>query len=105
MEVRVIDRAVEQLEKNYRWWAKHRSQPQAARWYNGFLDAILALEENPQQHPLAAESADFPYEVRELHFGLGSRPTHRALFTIRPDCVAVFSIRHAAQGPASPDNL
>jgi hypothetical protein len=32
-----------------------------------------------------------------LHFGLGSRPTHRAVFTIVNETVVVLTVRHAAQ--------
>jgi hypothetical protein len=65
----------------------------------------LSLEENPQSRHLAAENKVFPFEVRELHYGLGSRPTHRALFTIRPDKVYIFLVRRVAQAPASLDDL
>ena len=51
---------------------------QAARWYAGFSDALASLRENPERCPLAPENGRFPYEIHELHYGLGSRPTHRA---------------------------
>ena len=35
--------------------------------------------------------------ARELHFVLGSRPTHRAVFTIVHETVVVVTVRHAAQ--------
>ena len=47
----------------------------------------------------------FPFEVRQMTYGLGSRPTHRALFVIRPDMVYVIAIRHLAQRAVSPDDL
>ncbi|WP_350208152.1 hypothetical protein [Botrimarina sp.] len=47
--------------------------------------------------PLARENADFPFELRELRFGLGARPTHRALFVVRPECVYVVMIRSLVQ--------
>ena len=102
----IVDpRAYQQLEEAYKWWAENRSAEQAARWYNGFSARIFALRDNPEQFPLAAEDHAFPNEVRELHYGLGSRPTHRALFTTRPDMVYVFCIRHVAQKPVTPDDL
>ena len=42
-----------------------------------------------------------PYEIRELHYGLGLHATHRVIFTIRPDMVLILTIRHAAQSDLS----
>lgn len=79
------------------WWAAHRSPNQAERWYSGFSEALASLSRNPERCPLAAENGRFPYEIREMYYGLGTRPTHRAVFTIRGDIALVLSIRHAAQ--------
>ena len=87
------------------WWAEHRSLEQAERWYLGFLNALDSLREKPDRCPLARENPKFPYEIRELCYGLGSRPTHRAVFTIRPDAVVVVAIRHAAQRDVIPEDL
>ena len=71
-----------------------------------FPDRIIALADDPERFPLAAENDAFPYDIREVHYGLGAKPTHRRLlFTIRPDMVYVFCIRHVAQEPVTPDNL
>ena len=93
------------MERAYSWWAEHRSADQAARWYNGFMNRLLTLESNPARCPLAPENDSFPFEVHNLLYGLSNKPTHRALFTIRPDMVYVFAIRHAAQQPITPDDL
>ncbi len=103
--VNLAKRAKAELHSNARWWAEHRSQRQAQRWHDGFIDALESLAENPERCPLARENDRFPYELRELHYGLGSRPTHRAVFTIRPDMVLVLSIRHAAQADLAEDDL
>jgi len=97
--------AEDQLVASARWWADQRSAEQAHRWYAGFLETIETLADNPERCPLARENAAFPYELRELHYGLGSRPTHRALFTIRPDAVVVLSVRHATQRDVTPEDL
>jgi plasmid stabilization system protein ParE len=102
----IIDpRARDQLTEAFSWWADHRSSEQAGRWLAGIERAISRLEENADQHPLAAESRRFPEEVRQLNFGLGRRPTHRILFSIRRDSIYVFSVRHVAQGEIHPDDL
>lgn len=107
MSYRVVftQRAEQELEQAADWWAEHRSGVQAARWYEGFSDAIAALAENPLRCPLAPENGLFPYEVRELHYGLGPRPSHRAVFTIRPDLVLVLTIRHGAQADLNAGDL
>jgi plasmid stabilization system protein ParE len=87
------------------WWAEHRSAEQAKRWLRGILRAIEGLSANPTQHPVAAESDNLPFEVRELFFGLGRRPSHRVLFRIRADCILILSVRHVSQEPLGPDDL
>lgn len=104
--VLIQPRAKQDLLAAAAWWAEHRSPEQAARWYDGFLAAIESLSENPARHPLARENGKFPYELRELHYGLGRRPTHRAVFTIRSEAVVVLTVRHTAQrGLANPPRM
>lgn len=99
------DRVIEALEAHYVWRTRNRSLDEAERWINEFADAIEALRENARTHGKAAESSLFPFEVRELLFGLSAEPTHRALYTIRPEMVFVFMIRHVSQRPISVDDL
>jgi plasmid stabilization system protein ParE len=105
LPVVVRDQAADQLEAASAWWAENRSIEQAENWHRGFVDAISSLRDNAQRCPLAAENREFPFEVRELRYGIGKRPTHRALFTIRPDMVYVLLIRHLAQRPVTMDDL
>jgi plasmid stabilization system protein ParE len=98
-------RADQQLENIVAWWAENRSSEQAERWYVGFVQSLKSLAQTPDRHELAAEDAEFPFEVRELRYGLGKRPTHRALFTVRPDMVYVLLVRHLAQRDVSLDDL
>jgi len=104
-QVVLNDRAENQLEAAFQWWSEHRSESQAVRWYNGFLDALDGLRANPERCSIALETQKFGYEVRQLLFGLGRRATHRALFTIRPSMVYVFSIRHVAQDNLDPEDI
>ena len=96
--------AAAELDATADWWSEHRSEEQAGRWYEGFSDAIWALREFPERNPVAAEDDEFPYEIRELHYGLSSRPTHRAVYTIIADNVLILTIRHAAQDRISPED-
>ena len=93
------------LDDNAQWWAEHHSAEQAEAWYDGFVEAIFSLEHHPEGRPLARENDAFPFKVRELYYGVGQKITHRALFTIRPDQVYVFLIRHVSQAPVSLDDI
>lgn len=104
-EVLVMPSARADLHDIQDWWKKHRSPAQANRWYYGFLKALLRLEKNPERMPLAPENGRWPFQVRQLSFGLGRRPTHRALFTIRKDSVAVLRVRHLAQQELGSDDF
>ena len=97
--------AEEQIISAARWWAQHRSAEQAERWYAGILDAIGSLADTASRHPAAHENEQFPCDLRQMNFGIGRRPTHRVLFTIRPDAVVVLSVRHAAQDEVTPDDF
>ena len=43
--------------------------------------------------------------MRELYFGLGSRPGYRAVFAIRDETIHVLAVRRAAQDAIHPGNL
>jgi hypothetical protein len=48
---------------------------------------------------------DLPYTVRQLLYGIGRKPTHRAVFEVRGDTVYVLAVRHLAQDDLSADEL
>jgi plasmid stabilization system protein ParE len=104
-EVYLTARAESQLRNAARWWANHRSAAQAERWYAGFLEALDSLANAAEEWPLAPENADFPFPLRQLLYGLSSKKTHRALFTVRPDRIVVYSIRHLSQKAVTPDDV
>ncbi len=108
MSYRVVftQKASHQLDAIADWWEENRDRDQASRWYAGFSEKIWDLAENPERFSLAEENEDFPFTIRELHYGLSSRLTHRAVFTIRePDIVLVLIIRHLAQGRIAPEDM
>lgn len=104
-EVYVTDNAGGQLLAAARWWAEHRSVEQSQRWHDGFVSALDSLKDNPQRCAVARENDNFPVTIRELHYGLGSKPTHRAIFVVRQDRVVVYSIQHLAQQDITADEL
>jgi plasmid stabilization system protein ParE len=106
-QVRLTSKAKLQLTSAAMWWSEHRSAEQAARWLDGFEAAISSLADRPEQHGMAPENAFYslPYSVRQLLYGLDTRPTHRAVFEIRGDIVYVVAIRHRAQDFLAADEL
>lgn len=87
------------------WWAEHRSVEQALRWYDGFLEAIDSLGDNPKGHPVSRENHLFAYEIRDLYFGLGLHSTHRAIFAIQANAIVVLTTRHLAQRDITAEDL
>ena len=94
-----------ELEEAADWWVEHRDPAQSARWYSGFSEKIASLSEDPVRFPLADENDDFPYSIRELHYGFSSRPTHRAIYTITNENVVVLTIRHIARDRLAPNDI
>lgn len=101
----VTEPAAKAIEDTSVWWARERSAEQAARWYGGIREAIASLEQFPERCALSAENERFPYELRELYFGLGSKPTHRVVFTISKQHVVVLAVRHVAQRALRPRDV
>jgi plasmid stabilization system protein ParE len=93
------------LESGADWWVENHSVRQAARWHEVFSAEIESLRNSPDRFPLAEESSEFNYELRELHYGLGARPTHRAVYTIVSEILVVLTIRHGAQRALRPGDI
>src|SRR5882672_10293119 len=101
----ITEQAEREMQSTFNWWAEHRSKRQADRWYAGLAKAITDLSENPERHGQSRERERFAFEIRDLLFGLGRRPSHRAVFTIRGEEVLVLTIRHVAQRDLSPEDI
>lgn len=104
-DVLITALAEDEITNNYEWWATHRSKKQAVRWYEGIFKKMEQLKENPESHSHSRENGFFPYEIRDLLFGLGRRKTHRAVFTIKDNQVVVLTVRHLAQDELQPDQI
>jgi plasmid stabilization system protein ParE len=102
----IVDPRVDgQLDRAYLWWARNRSPEQAGRWYRSISVRINALVSTAGRYALAPENDRFSYEIRQMLVGLGRRPTHRVLFTIRSDSVYVLAVRHVSQRLLKPEDL
>jgi plasmid stabilization system protein ParE len=95
-DVIITSRAEQEAQATYEWWATNRSADQASRWYQEFLSESQSLATSPERCALAAENPRFPYEIRQLNFGTGSKPTHRLVFAIRLTDVVILRVRHLA---------
>ena len=107
MNYRVIltRRAQQDLQDIARWWSTERSAAQADQWLARFEQRLQSLAAYPTRCPPAGEQGHVTREIREFHFGVGSRPTHRAVFAIAEDLVLILAIRHAAQDSIDPGEL
>ena len=101
----ILPRAHRQLYEAASWWAQYRSPEQASRWLDGFEQALASLEDNPERCGLAPENDAFPFPLRQLLYGLGKKPTHRAVFEVRGNEVLVYAIRHVAQRDLIPEDI
>ena len=106
-EVFITSRAQRQLAESALWWAENRDVPQAARWLQGFELAITELAQDAEKHSLSRENGlyDLPLPVRQLLYGVGRKPSHRAVFEIRGSIVYVVAVRHLAQKDLTQDEL
>ena len=103
--VTILPRAKRQMLEQALWWSENRSAEQAFDWLEGFERALGSLANNPERCAKARESDAFHVVIRELHYGLRSKATHRAVFEIRNDEVMVYCVRHLAQRDLTPDDL
>jgi len=87
--------ALDDIDRAYTWLAR-RTPMHAPEWYNGLLDAILSLEDNPLRCPLAPEDDEASEEIRQLLYG--RRPhMYRVVFSIRNETVWILHVRHGAR--------
>lgn len=83
--ITILLRAKRQLLEQTLWWSKNHSVEQALRWLDGFELALASLADHPERCATARESDAFDFVVRELHYGVRHKATHRAVFEIRDD--------------------
>ncbi len=106
LTVVLSSRARRQIDETARWWAENRSVEQADRWEDAVTLALRSLGHRAERCSLVPEHRDFPFEVRNLPFGVGTRRTHRIVFSLRPgDIIYVFGIHHLSQDSLTSDDL
>ena len=101
----ITRRAESEMLDSARWWATERSIYEGKRWLAELEGKLQSLSELPKRCPLAPENGQFPFELRELHYGITSRATHHAVFTIMDDLVLVLAVRHGAQDRLEPEDI
>jgi plasmid stabilization system protein ParE len=104
-EVRISEPARQDLQAAFAWWRANRSVEQASRWYRGIHKAISSLKQMPLRCPPALEADLLAQGIRQLAFGVGTRPTHRIVFTIAENVVTILRVRHAAQDFLSEEDI
>lgn len=104
--LQITDEAADQLFAAARWYAEtSQSLDIAVIWYDGFLDELDRLVEDPLRGTLAPENHLFDFELREIRYGSGRRHTHRALYRIVGQRIEILTIRHLAQQSLSPEGI
>ena len=104
-QIVVTRRAKQDIRNAVAWWGENRSKKQAEVWYQRIGTSIETLTQNPDRCPLALETDLNPNGLRELHVGVGTRTTHRIVFTIDGDAVVILRVRHVAQSDLVNDDL
>lgn len=104
-QIRFTSKAIDSMAAEARWWAKHHSEAQALRWYDGFMNAIESLRDMPARCSLARENVRVNFDLHEFHYGTGSHSTHRALFRIEDEKVIILLIRRHSQSDVIDDDL
>ena len=105
LDVYLTAKALIDIDDCRKWWAENRSAEQAERWHRACDAALDSLGTRATRCPLTRENRKAPVELRQLVFGIGKSRTHRLVFTIRPDRIVVYRVKHLAQRDISIDDL
>lgn len=103
--LRITGPAQRDLRENHHWWSEHRSAEQADRWLIEIDKAIYSLREQPSRHAWATEPELRNVGLRQLPFGLGTRPSHRILYGIEKKKVIIYRVRAFKQDQIRVEDL
>ena len=99
------DRARRDIVHSFRWIeSQSQSRKSAEAWYAGILEAIRSLGINPERCEVAPESGDLPITLRHLLYG-HRQHKHRIIFSVRPNRIHIWTIRHAARNKLKFEDL
>ena len=98
-------RARTDILRNAEWWAKNHSPDQAIAWFDSVYEQLESLRRMPERFPLAPENGAVEVEIREMPLGVGSRPSYRAVFTVKPHEVHVLTVRRASQDAVTTEDM
>jgi len=87
--------ALAEMEQAYQWLLEQTPQHEP-RWHDELIDALVALEENPERCPLSHRDEESKEEYRQHRFG-DKRHAYRILFVIRGPNVWIGHILHSAR--------
>ena len=97
--------AEEDLRRNADWWSENHSIDQAERWFENAYRQLATLTNMPERCPLSSENESVTFEIRDFLFGLGSRPSYRAIITIEEGVVYVLRVLRGEQDTLQPEEL
>lgn len=99
-KIEYADQAENDILRNASWWAEHHSLDQALEFDDIVRKQIATLSEMPERFGFAAENEKSTIELRQMivGLGLGSRPSYRAIYTVKDTVVYVIAVRRASQG-------
>src|SRR5688572_20146619 len=100
----VTARAKADIREAVAWWRDNRSGLQAERWLDKIEPALTSLARTPERCPLAPEADLVETDLRQLHFGVRRKTTHRIIFTVEGADVIIFRIRHIARDSLTADD-
>jgi len=101
--IEITARARDDADAASAWMAENVSPAFAEKWYQELFERIETLTRHPARCPVAAESRNFPEEIRELTYGKRRHKYHyRILFTAREDTVVILYIYHGSRKGLEP---
>ncbi len=101
-EVRLTREANADILRNMVWWAENHSASQALEWEVAIRKQVKSLSEMPARFGFAPENDKAKQDLHQMMVGLGSRPTYRAIFTIKDSTVFILAVRRGAQDEFRP---
>lgn len=101
----VTARAKVDIREAVDWWRENRSAEQAQRWLEKIEKTLRSLSKSPERCPLAPEADLAEGGLRQLHYGVRRKTTHRIVFVIDDRDLVIFRVRHIARDDLKAEDL